>query len=254
MCAFYRQQEGYLIRFQDLADFHVSGDGEEIKAWLAPGGSSDVMDQLYLNQVLPLAQSLSQRLVLHGSAVSVDDYALAFLGPSGRGKSTLAASFASNQFEFLSDDGLVIDLSEAGAFAQPSHPSIRLWDDSQSALIPQSTATAPPIESTPKQRFLAGASLAHCSEPRILKRVYFLGEAESPCVRFERVGAREALAGITRNGFFLDSGNKASLATHFARQTRLAALPIFFRIDFPRDYSALDAVRAAIIAHAQAES
>jgi len=40
------------------------------------------------------------------------------------------------------------------------------------------------------------------------------------------------------------------LARHFDDLTRLAALPIYFRLDYPRRYKALAAVREAVIRHA----
>jgi len=44
------------------------------------------------------------------------------------------------------------------------------------------------------------------------------------------------------------------LMRHFDDLTRLAALPIYFRLDYPRDYEALPVVRQAIIRHALEQS
>jgi hypothetical protein len=60
---------------------------------------------------------------------------VAFLGESGRGKSTLAASFATEGTRFLTDDGLLLEWVGGHCMIVPSHPSIRLWEDSQEALI-----------------------------------------------------------------------------------------------------------------------
>jgi hypothetical protein len=45
-----------------------------------------------------------------------------FAAESGRGKSTLAASFAVNGFRFLTDDGLVLEPAGEGYAVLPSHP------------------------------------------------------------------------------------------------------------------------------------
>jgi hypothetical protein len=39
------------------------------------------------------------------------------------------------------------------------------------------------------------------------------------------------------------------LARHFDDLSRLAALPIYYRLDYPRSYAALPAVRKAVIRH-----
>ena len=106
---FYRANGGYLLRFPDLADFQVSADGLSVTCLPAPEVSEATSQHLYLNQVLPLVLSKLGKLVFHASAVEVDDGAVVFAAESGRGKSTLAASFAVSGSRFLTDDGLVVE-------------------------------------------------------------------------------------------------------------------------------------------------
>src|SRR5574340_1151913 len=101
----------------------------------APAGGEQTVEHLYLNQVLPLALSMQGKLVFHASAVEIGEVAVAFMGESGKGKSTLAASFATHGYRFLTDDGLVIEAEDEGHRIVPSHPSLRLWQDSEGALI-----------------------------------------------------------------------------------------------------------------------
>ena len=132
---FYRLDSGYLLRFPDLVDFEVSRDGRMAVAWPVPGVSPGTVEHLHLNQVLPLALSRQGRLVLHASAVAFDGIGVAFTGESGRGKSTLAASFATTGARFLTDDGLQLDWLDGQCQIMPSHPSVRLWEDSQESLV-----------------------------------------------------------------------------------------------------------------------
>lgn len=78
-----------------------------------------------------LAAILRQRglLVLHASCVARDGKALAFMGQSGWGKSTLAAAFLGSGYRLVCDDLLAVDLSRAQPQAIPSSPRIRLLDD-----------------------------------------------------------------------------------------------------------------------------
>ena len=250
---FYRLDSGYLLRFPDLADFEVSRDGRTAAVWPAPGVSSGTVEHLHLNQVLPLALSRQGRLVLHASAVEIDGKGVAFTGESGRGKSTLAASFATTGARFLTDDGLQLDWLVGQCRITPSHPSVRLWEDSQEALISQAVDLAPAVEYTTKARLLAGDAMVFCDQPQPLRRVYFLGEGVAPSLIIEAVRPAEALMELVRNSFLLDIEERELLVWHFDEMVRLAELPIYYRIDYPRRYEDLPSVREAIIRHALEE-
>lgn len=250
---FYRTPAGFLLRFPDLADFEISEDGGTVRSWPAPGISDASLQHLYLNQVLPLALSKGGQLVFHASAVDLDGEGIAFMGCSGRGKSTLAASFATSGFPFLADDGLVIDSSGAESRIIASHPSIRLWEDSQRALIGAGARTAPSVDFTSKERFLAGEEIRFCAQPRRLSRVYFLGEGTEQAPPFERMTRSDALIELVRHSFLLDIEDRVLLAAHFDKLSSLASRPIFYRLDFPRRFEELGRVRQAILEHARAE-
>ena len=247
---FYRQQTGYLLRFPDMADFEVSADGLHVRGWPAPGAAPPTVDHLYLNQVLPLALSRQGKLMLHGSAVDIQGQGVAFIGESGRGKSTLAASFATGGTRFLTDDGLHLEWVGGECRIIPSHPSIRLWEDSQEALISTTAAVAPALDFTTKSRLLAGPDIAFCDQPRALRRIYFLGEGEASAPTMKPLRPAEALICLAKNSFLLDVEARDMLAQHFDDVSRLAQLPIYFTLDYPRRYDALPQVREAIIRHA----
>jgi hypothetical protein len=248
---FYRENGGYLLRFPDLADFRVSTDGLEVTGFPVPGVSEPTSQHLYLNQVLPLVLSKLGKLVFHASAVEVPDGAVAFAAESGRGKSTLAASFAVNGFRFLTDDGLVLEPVATGYQVQPSHPSIRLWADSEEVLIAPEVKTAPALSYTSKSRFLAGEAIGFCDQPRPLRRMYFLGDGNTETIRFHRISAAEALVEWVKHSFLLDVEERPRLASHFDQVVNLANQPIHYRLDFPRRFEDLPRVREAILDHAQ---
>ena len=251
---FHRTDTGYLLRFPGLADFTVSFTGRDITAIPVPGVSEQTVEHLYLNQVLPLALSRQCKLVFHASAVEINGTAVAFMGESGKGKSTLAASFATSGFRFLTDDGLMVEARDRGHLAMPSHPSIRLWLDSKTALIAPDTPTAPALEFTSKARFLAGDRIAFCDSPRPLRRMYFLGDGSAPALAFQRLTPTDALIELVKHSFLLDIEEQAMLAAHFDELSALASQRIFYRLDYPRRYEALAAVRQAIVKHAKQES
>jgi hypothetical protein len=246
---FHRTEAGYLLRFPGFADYEVSVDGNDVVCHPVPGVSDEATRHLYLNQVLPLALSRQGKLVFHASAVAVAGNAIVFAAESGKGKSTLAASFATSGSPFLTDDGLVIEERAAEYWVAPSHPSIRLWDDSQEALVRLGAPTAEPVPFTSKTRFLAGDEIPFCDEPRPLRRVYFLGDGTSARVSIEQVSKSDALIELVRHSFLLDIEARELIAAHFDRLSRLVAAGICFKLDYPRTYESLPDVRQAVLEH-----
>jgi len=248
---FHRTNSGYLLRFPDLADFQVSADALHVIGFPAPEVSEATTQHLYLNQVLPLVLSKLGKLVFHASAVEIGEGAVAFVAESGRGKSTLAASFAVNGFRFLTDDGLVVEPAVDGFTALPSHPSIRLWEDSEAALVPPTARRAPPVHYTSKARFLADEDLVFCTQPRPLGRVYFLGDGRAATLELQRLTPAEAVIEWVKHSFLLDIEEKPRLASHFDQVATLANQPIHYRLDYPRRFEELARVREAIVEHAR---
>jgi hypothetical protein len=246
---FYRVDGGYLLRFPGLADFEVPAAGQSIMGWPLPHTAAGTIQHLFLNQVLPLAQSRLGQLVFHASAVVIDNACVAFMGESGRGKSTLAASFAGAGFPFLTDDSLFVEQAADACRVLPSHASIRLWEDSQRELV-RNPSLAPAVDFTDKARLLAGDELPFCTQSQLLRCCYVLGPGTASGVDIEPLTPSAALVALLRNSFLLDLDRQAALAAHFDELSQLVRNPIFFSLDYPRRYDNLESVRQAIAAHA----
>ncbi len=242
---FYRVEDGYLLRFPDLADFEVSANGDTVTAYPSAGTDEATLDHLYINQLVPLALSRQGRPAFHASVVTVPGGAVAFLGNSGMGKSTLAASFALEGAAFLTDDALIIDECD-GIRAIPSHASLRLWDDSVEALIPEGTPEAEAISYSDKTRLLAGDPLHYSNEPVTLLAAFELQWRDVDAICIEPLeGAGRHMAWI-ENSFLLDIEDQDLLARHFDWTYRIADRVPTFRLDYPRDYGMLSRVRDAV--------
>lgn len=238
---FHRIGRNYLLRFPDLVDFVISADGREASCALAAGVSRAQIEHLWLNQVTPLARSKQGEMVFHGSCVDLGAAAVAFIGESGRGKSTLAASFSSRGHAFLADDGLIVRRCGDNYVACPSHPTLRLWPDSRDAAR---RAVALSNEET-KAIIQADAEFIHCAAPRPLAAVFFLGE-DSEEIGFTRLPARETMLQLLKNSFLLDVEDSALTSAHFHRTAAFANRLAGFQFDYPRQFDALDRVTEAI--------
>jgi hypothetical protein len=76
--------------------------------------------------VLAHALAAQDLLVLHASAVAVEGGALAIVGPSGGGKSTLAALLCSAGARLMADDALRVDATSCGVICFPGSCGLRL--------------------------------------------------------------------------------------------------------------------------------
>ncbi|WP_404787173.1 hypothetical protein [Altericista sp. CCNU0014] len=84
-----------------------------------------------------MAFVLRQRgaLVLHASCVARgDEAAIAFLGGSGWGKSTLASAFHRQGYRLITDDVMAIGLDASSPQVIPSFPEVKLLPDAMAAI------------------------------------------------------------------------------------------------------------------------
>jgi hypothetical protein len=251
---FFRTSQGYVLQFPDLAEFAISRDGTSISSRALSGASQETIEHLYQNQVLPLALSCQRKLVFHGSAVVVDGGALAFLGQSGMGKSTLATAFALNGAKLITDDGLHIEQSDDGQWqARPGHGSLRLWPDSRAALLPPGTGRVQAAGYTAKFRILTDGCIGFSTAPAPLRQVYFLRQEGAGEINIEAVSAADALIELVSHAFLLDLDDRDLIARHFDHLARMVEFPHFYRLDFPRRYSVLGEVRQKILANLGAD-
>jgi energy-coupling factor transporter ATP-binding protein EcfA2 len=121
---------GYLVQFPDCAAFGVSRDGRTITMRRVNDGPIDHVRHRLLHQVVPLALSLTGRLVLHAGSVTCDGRAVLVVGPSGSGKSTLVAACARAGAAVMADDSVVVTRHADRWMAHPSYPAVRLWPSS----------------------------------------------------------------------------------------------------------------------------
>jgi hypothetical protein len=250
VASFHRLPEGYLLRFVDRADFVADLDGRLVTCRPVPGMSARAIEDLYLNQVMPVLAGHGGELVIHASGNVVGDAAVAFVGRTGRGKSTLAASLARAGFPFMSDDGVHLRRTGDGYLAHPNRASFRLWMDSLQVILP---GDAPgDLDEETKTRVAASAALPFHDREMPLRALYLLGPGDAADVSFARMAERDALAELVDHSFFLDADDRDRMARHFETVAQLAETIPVFALDYPRDYDALPRVVEAIRAHAAA--
>lgn len=104
-----RSDRGYIARFPDAVDVAIDCGLREITTMRDQEIDPDIVDMLLCGTVSAFVLALRGHTVLHASAVERDGHALAILGQSGRGKSTVAAAFCAAGWSLVADDVLRVD-------------------------------------------------------------------------------------------------------------------------------------------------
>lgn len=247
-CMIYREGDAYRMRFPRFADFIVHRNGE-VECHPVEGIDDTTLQHLYLNQVLPAALGLLNRPAYHASGVAMDDAAIIFLGNSGQGKSTLATYLGLQGHPLITDDGVELQWADGRCMALPSHPAVRLWQDSSHALLAGNADSLPPVSYTSKGRYKSDGVMPFAKEPVPLRRAYFLGDGSAETVTIAPLRSHAAHVAWVEHSPTLDFQDRQRLRSQFEQIARLVRMGISFTLDYPRRYDALPEVSAALQEH-----
>lgn len=241
---FHRLPDGILLRFPDEADFAIDVVRGRASGWPALDTGSDHFDSLFHHGVVPLVGNHLGGLFLHGSAVAIGGRAVAFLGLSRSGKTTLAGALAKAGYPFLTED--VIDLRPCnGAYVlQPKRSKLRLFADSAAFLVGREFAAA---DEDDKHSIAGGDDLPFSDVPCPLARLYLLGGDPDAPLAITALESPAALTQLLPHSFVLDVEDKPRLRAHFSRIAELSEQIGCSALDYPRQYGELPSVVAAIL-------
>jgi hypothetical protein len=223
----------YLLRVLADADFWVDRNGGRIACHPVAEPLSE-LEQLVLDQIMPLALHAAGRFVLHAAAVKLERGAVALVAQSGAGKSTLAA-FLSRRGAHLSDDCLRVAVGDAGIEVFPGPACARLRPDSARAVTGQER---PPEEDDGSK---LRVTLAGWPERVPLRRIYLLGPASNE-PQLLALSPRDAAAALARHLFRLDTRDRARLAAELDLLATLAAAVPVRELRYARSYAELERV------------
>ncbi len=244
------------LRWTDLFEFVVDPGGREVLAHPLAGATRESLQTYLLGQVLSFALLRQGIEPLHATAVTVEGRAVAFIGETGGGKSTLGAAFLAAGHRLLTDDLLVTSTEEAGPFTFPGPPRLKLFPE-VAALFP-SVAGGPgegrpgtPMNPDVAKRVIPmppelapldgrGVPLAAC---------YVLEpdeQADRP-IRIDPLRPTASFLELTRYTFNTMVEERDRLERQFHTATDLAARLPVRRLWYPRDLDRLEEVRDAVL-------
>jgi hypothetical protein len=181
-------------------------EGDSVR--VAPASSATLEDVALVTAGPVLALLLEQRgfVVLHGSCVDLGGRAVTFLGASGSGKSTIAASLRSAGHALLSDGMTVVDCAETEPFALPGPPHLKLWPDAVNSLGSQQSQTRPVAPQAAKLWYRAIGGLT--TRPVPLREAFLL--QSSSLVACDALAPAAGLVGLIKNYFLADFADAVS--------------------------------------------
>jgi hypothetical protein len=208
---------------------------------------------LLIDQVLPYLLVADGALVLHASCVALDGRAVAFVGPSGIGKSSLAAGFAQRGAALLADDFVHLSEQADGSYlAVPVYPGLRLWPDGADHFGGDAGELPPVADYTAKRRWEGSAGPVPAAGLPLAAVVAPGNEPEAgqPDVRIGRIRGADALTVVAEQAFGLDRRGRARLEADLDRWSRLVERVPVHLVEYRRRFEllpqALDAIQAAV--------
>ena len=200
------------------------------------------------DQILPRVSAQAGHFVVHAGAVGLGEAAILLLGPSGRGKSTLASSFHQSGSALIGDDAMIVSAFDSKYHVEPVYRSLRLLPDSIAALVPAGTITSDVVESFSKQRIDVAVPAGEGSDSLPIRAVFALGmPTDSDRIALAPMTPANACMALVESCFALDPSDTSRARERLSYASSLARAVPTFEIAYPRKYSQLPKVRQAIL-------
>ena len=190
-------EHGYRMWAKEVGQYLIAASGERVAC--APDDLSAWDWQRFLiGQVLPLVAAVRGYELLHASAVCLDGNAVAFLGDSAAGKTSLATNMLLEGAEFVADDALALEARDGLLIAHPGPPIAAVRHAEVERLSTASRRRlGEPVGSNPKEVLFRVSRRAGAVPLRVM---YFIHRTSIDSgVRFEPITSPLLLLGSTFN-------------------------------------------------------
>lgn len=170
----HRQHDGgskFQGAVEGVGEFFIDR-GREVIIDLMPGVEEALLRTILLGPILSILLRQRGLLVLHASCVDINNKAVAFMGGSGWGKSTLAAAFHTKGYDILTDDVMPIEFVCDRPIVIPAYPQFKLFPEAVASLGQDTEGLSPVFQNSPKLSYKFERGFQQT--PLALKRIYVL--------------------------------------------------------------------------------
>jgi hypothetical protein len=137
------EEEGWRLWGDGYGEHWLSRDASRLL--VKPGGApTESWQRFLIAQALPFAAAVKGLELMHASAVVLDGAAIALLGASGAGKTTLALALCELGAGFLADDVLALEPVGETLLAHPGSPRAAVKGESERMVaVPTARCSVP---------------------------------------------------------------------------------------------------------------
>lgn len=221
--------DSYVARFYSVGDFEISAGLDRVTCRPSVGGHPELIPVLLTGAIVALLLTLRGRCVLHASAVEVGGRAIAFIGSSGQGKTTVAALLCAAGAPLVTDDVLPVDFGEGelqSVGVLRAGNELRLRPKARDLLEYFDAGTAERI--TADERHAIAPTVTASPRLELAAIVVPLPDRERSSVQCRRMSVADGALWLGRCARVEGWRRHAELERHFVDVTRiLSSVPVF---------------------------
>ncbi|MEI2581628.1 hypothetical protein [Scytonema sp. PRP1] len=169
--------------------------GREVVIDPVLGVEEALLRTILLGPILSILLRQRGLLVLHASCVDINNKAVAFMGGSGWGKSTLAAAFHTKGYDILTDDVMPIEFVSDSPIVIPAYPQFKLFPEAVASLGQDTERLSPVFQNSPKLSYKFERGFQQTPLP--LQRIYVLDKGSAH--KITKLQPQEAFVELVRH-------------------------------------------------------
>ena len=244
---YWRHEREIGLSWQGLGIFLIR-EGKEIIIDPFPGVEEKHLHPALLGACMAVVLHQRGYLILHASAVKIQDWAIAFIGEKGWGKSTMAAALISQGHQLITDDVLAIALSSNEPLVFPSFPQLKLCPDALSAMGKKPEVLPRVMPQVNKRQYQLSQNFS--TQPVPLQSIYVLSQGES--LSIAKIPTLDLILPLLAHSYGARFGKKLlhlGEANHFLQCTDLANKVGIYCLKRPSDISLLTNIVTLVVQH-----
>jgi hypothetical protein len=225
---------GIHLNFPNRANFVIRRDDRIILAAPEPGVPDSTPGHLLMNSVMPRALASERHAMLHASVVDTPRGAMAFLGASGSGKTTIATALALRGLPLVAEDVVRLELTPDSVLCHPCPAPPHLYADSSEHLFPG------------RCQIVDVEAVKFSDRPVALEALVVIDSGfvpeTAPPISLNPVEPRRAFERVMPALFRIKPYSNAQIRREFDFAAALASQFTFHGLSYPRVFASLPAV------------